>query len=352
MKAIVTGGAGFIGCNAAARFLRRGDEPVVIDNLSRPGATHNLEWLRGLGLRHFSYIDFSCTDEIRSLLDTHGDAGLILHLAGQTAVTASVVDPRLDFESNAIATFNLLEALRLSQMRVPLLYASTNKVYGAMDGLRVVAAGSRYAYADRVGIDESYPVDFHSPYGCSKGCADQYVHDYYRIYGIPTVVLRQSCIYGYRQWGMEEQGWIAWFMIASAFDRPITLFGDGRQARDVLFIDDLLDAYDAAWRHIDRTAGRIYNIGGGPENVLSLLELLAFLERKRPGPVPYRRADWRPGDQRVFVSDITRARQELGWRPQIGWQDGLNRLYDWIALDASLTEFLHRESAATAACSQ
>jgi CDP-paratose 2-epimerase len=349
VKVIITGGSGFIGCNAAARVLGRSDEAVVLDNLSRPGASRNLEWLRSLGLQHFSSIDLRNHREIQALLEAHGDAGLVLHLAGQTAVTASVADPRADFESNALATFNLLEAMRLTGMRAPLIYASTNKVYGAMEDLRVIPNRRRYSYADIAGIDEGRSVDFHSPYGCSKGCADQYVHDYYRIYGMPTVVLRQSCIYGYRQWGIEDQGWIAWFMIASVFGRPITIFGDGRQVRDVLFIEDLLDAYDAVCRHIDRAAGKIYNIGGGPQNALSLLDLLEFLERKRSGPVPYRLADWRPGDQRVFVSDIGRAWRELGWHPKVSCQDGLDRLYDWISQDTALAEFLRADQFAAAA---
>src|SRR5579862_1357593 len=271
MKVIITGGAGFIGSNAAARVLGRGEEAVVFDNLSIPGAQQYLEWLRGRGLKHFLRIDVRDSRDTEMAFASHQDAGLILHLAGQVAVTTSVTDPRSDFEANALGTLNVLEALRLNRMAVPLIYSSTNKVYGGMEDLEVVQRDGRYAYADVPGgISESRGLDFHSPYGCSKGAGDQYVRDYFRIYGIPTVVFRQSCIYGYRQWGMEDQGWVAWFMIASNLGRPITVYGDGRQVRDLLFIEDLLDAYDAAWRHIDTAAGKVYNIGGGPRNVLSL----------------------------------------------------------------------------------
>ncbi len=341
MKVIITGGAGFIGCNAAERVLRRGDEVVVIDNMSRPGAHQNIEWLLGLGLQNFLPIDLRAADEMEMAFRNHQDADMILHLAGQVAVTTSVSDPRLDFESNALGTFNVLEAIRINHMRAALIYSSTNKVYGGMDDLKVLRDGNRYAYADLPkGVSEDRALDFHSPYGCSKGAADQYVRDYSRMYGIPTVVFRQSCIYGYRQWGMEDQGWVAWFMIAASLGRPITVFGDGCQVRDLLFIDDLLDAYDAAWRHIDVAAGRVYNIGGGSSNVLSLLDLLTFLERRRENPVSYQLAQWRPGDQRIYVSDIARARKELEWEPKVSCKEGLDRLYDWISRNSGLFDGL------------
>jgi CDP-paratose 2-epimerase len=342
MKVIITGGAGFIGCNAAARALKRGDEPVVIDNLSRPGTELNLNWLHKLGLRHFLRTDLRNARETQLAIDSHQDASLVLHLAGQVAVTTSVADPRLDFEGNALATFNVLEAMRLGGSSAPLFYASTNKVYGGMEDLEICMKDGRYGYAHQSsGISEERGLDFHSPYGCSKGAADQYVRDYFRIYGIPTVVFRQSCIYGYNQWGMEDQGWVAWFMIATRLGRPIKVYGDGRQVRDLLFIEDLLDAYDAALRHIDVAAGKVYNLGGGPRNVLSLLELLDFLGQQKHRPVEFDYASWRPGDQRVYISNIERAGRELGWHPKVSCRNGLHQLYDWIEKNVDLFESLN-----------
>jgi CDP-paratose 2-epimerase len=194
-----------------------------------------------------------------------------------------------------------------------------------------VERGGRYAYQSlATGVSEDRALDFHSPYGCSKGAADQYFIDYHRIYGLRTIVFRQSCIYGYRQFGAEDQGWVAWFMIASQLGRPITIYGDGKQVRDLLFIEDLLDAYDAAFSSPDRAVGKAFNIGGGPDNVLSLLELVAYIEKRRKEKLHYGSSDWRPGDQKVFVSDISRAQRELGWAPKITCQRGLELLYDWI----------------------
>ena len=332
MKVIVTGGAGFIGCNAADRYMRRGDEVVVIDDLSRRGAEKNLEWLRSRGKFTFERGDIRDERAMREIFQANKDAGLILHLAGQVAVTISVNDPRLDFDINALGTFNVLEAVRLAGIDAPLIYSSTNKVYGGMEDVGVTERDGRYSYADLPGgVSEERTLDFHSPYGCSKGAADQYVRDYHRIYGVRGVVFRQSCIYGYRQFGFEDQGWVAWFTIASLLGQPITVYGDGKQVRDILFVDDLVDAFEAAAQRIDVTAGRIYNIGGGPTNVISLLDLLAHLERRLGKRLKYERADWRPGDQRVFVSDISKAEKELGWSPRTSWEHGLDKLYEWVA---------------------
>lgn len=337
MKIIITGGAGFIGSNAASRYLKRGDDVVVIDDLSRAGVTRNLEWLKRQGKFTFLKLDIRNERHITEAFRSHADAGLILHLAGQTAVTTSVTDPRADFEANALGTFNVLEAARSASIAAPIIYSSTNKVYGGMEDANVVARDDRYAYADLPqGISEDRTLDFHSPYGCSKGAADQYVRDYHRIYGLNTVVFRQSCIYGYRQFGVEDQGWIAWFMIASQTNKSITVYGDGKQARDILFVDDLIDAYDAAAAHIQKAAGRVYNIGGGPNNVLSLINLLDYLERKQGSIIERKHADWRPGDQKVFVSDISRAGDELGWSPKIDCKQGLELLYDWISENRGL----------------
>ncbi len=332
MKTIITGGAGFIGSNAASRYLRRGHHVVVVDNLCREGVQKNLEWLQTQGSLEFVRLDIRRAGELAELFRKHRDADQVLHLAAQVAVTTSVTAPREDFEINALGTFNVLEAVRQAGITAPLLYSSTNKVYGEMTDVGVVEKNGRYSYQslDR-GVSESRNLDFHSPYGCSKGSADQYVIDYHRIYGLRTIVFRQSCIYGYRQFGAEDQGWIAWFMIASQLERPITVYGDGKQVRDILFIDDLLNAYDAAFAAGDAALGKAYNIGGGPENVISLLDLISYIEKRRGMKLPYGVSDWRPGDQKVFVSDIRRAQAELGWKPATGCVQGMELLYDWIS---------------------
>ena len=337
MKIIITGGAGFIGCNAASRYLKQGNEVVVIDDLSRVGAERNLEWLEPQGPLIFFRSDIRDAEQVNQIFQTHNDAALVLHLAGQVAVTTSVSDPRSDFEANALGTLNMLEAARSVSLQAPMIFASTNKVYGGLEGLEVVELEDRYALSDSSrGVSEDQSLDFHSPYGCSKGAADQYVHDYHRIYGLKTVVFRQSCIYGYRQFGVEDQGWVAWFMIAALLGRPITIYGDGKQVRDVLFIEDLLDAFDLAAANIERTSGRVYNVGGGSENVLSLRSLLNYLGQKRNQEVPFEYAGWRTGDQRVYVSDIARAQREFNWTPKTCVSQGLNLLFDWVSANREL----------------
>lgn len=337
MKTIITGGAGFIGSNAASRYLQRGHHVVIVDNLWREGVRKNLEWLRPQGLLTFVPLDIRQADELAELFREHCDADQVLHLAAQVAVTTSVTSPREDFEINACGTFNVLEAMRLAAMTAPVLYSSTNKVYGEMTDIAAVERNGRYSYQSLpLGVPEERNLDFHSPYGCSKGAADQYVIDYQRIYGLRTIVFRQSCIYGYRQFGAEDQGWIAWFMIASQLGSPITVYGDGKQVRDVLFIDDLLDAYDAAFAAGERVTGRAYNIGGGPNNVLSLLELLAYIEKRQKRKLPHKVADWRPGDQKAFISDIRRAQADLKWSPKISCERGMDQLYDWVAANLDL----------------
>lgn len=337
MKTIITGGAGFIGSNAASRYLRRGHHVVVVDNLCRNGVQTNLEWLRPQGSLEFVRLDIRDTDGLEALFRRHADAGHVLHLAAQVAVTTSVIDPREDFQVNALGTFNVLEAMRRAKMEATVLYSSTNKVYGEMTEVGVVEKDGRYCYQSLpYGVPEHRNLDFHSPYGCSKGAADQYVIDYHRIYGLRTIVFRQSCIYGYRQFGAEDQGWIAWFMIATQLGRPITVYGDGKQVRDVLFIEDLLDAYDAAFAAGGAAVGKAFNIGGGPSNILSLLELIEYIEKRQKRKLPYGRAGWRPGDQKVFVSDIRRAQTELGWAPKTNCSQGLELLYDWIDSNKAL----------------
>src|SRR3954453_19819557 len=266
MKWIITGGAGFIGCHAAARFHRDGHGVVVVDNLSRRGADVNLAWLRERGLADFVRADVRDARAMGDLMARHADAACVLHLAGQVAVTTSVADPRADFEANALGTLNVLEAVRTAAGGGPaVLYSSTNKVYGDLEHVRVVERDGRYAYADRpFGVDESEPMVCCSPYGCSKGAGDQYVRDYARIYGMKTVVFRQSCIYGTRQFGIEDQGWIAWFCVAATMGKPFTIFGDGKQIRDTLWVGDLVNAYEKALERISTVSGEVFNMGGGP----------------------------------------------------------------------------------------
>jgi CDP-paratose 2-epimerase len=335
---LITGGAGFIGSNYVDRLLARGERVTVFDNLSRVGAGVNLQWLRdNHGETAFQLVVADLQDAA-TLTAVTRDVDVIVHLAGQVAVTSSVRQPRKDFQDNALGTFNVLEAARLSERTSLLIYASTNKVYGRMQDVRIVEAERRYQYADLPhGIPEGQPLDFHSPYGCSKGAGDQYVRDYYRIYGLPTVVFRQSCIYGPRQFGVEDQGWLAWFVIASFLGDAITIYGDGKQVRDVLYIEDLLDVYDAARDHIDRVAGEVYNIGGGPENTISIWqEFGPLLQRHAGRELPVERGEWRPGDQRVYISDIRKAGHELGWKPWVGVEEGLERLYQWVSQNRAL----------------
>ncbi|OIN92267.1 MAG: CDP-paratose 2-epimerase [Anaerolineae bacterium CG1_02_58_13] len=263
---------------------------------------------------------------------------MIVHLAGQVAVTTSVINPRDDFENNALGTFNVIEAARLSGRNPIVVYASTNKVYGGMDDVEVAEDATRWHYkALPFGASESQPLDFHSPYGVSKGCGDQYVRDYHRIYGLPTVVFRQSCVYGPRQMGIEDQGWVAWFVIAAVTEQPITIYGDGKQIRDLLHVSDLIRAYDLAVEKIDVAAGQVYNLGGGPSNTLAIwTEFGPLLEELTGHPIPVARGDWRPGDQRVFVADVRKAARELGWSPKVGVEEGVRKLFEWVRENRNL----------------
>lgn len=330
-KTLIIGGAGFIGCNAAKRYMDAGDNVVIFDNLSRKGGRENLEWLKEQGLSEVVIGDIRRYDDVRNFFKKHRDTDNVFHMAAQVAVTTSVSNPREDFEINALGTFNVLEAMREYLHDALLIFASTNKVYGGMEKIGVCLRNNKYEYKNLPnGIDENMPLDFHSPYGCSKGCADQYVRDYSRIYGLRTVVLRQSCIYGYRQFGIEDQGWVAWFTIAAALEHPIIIYGDGKQARDVLFIDDLLDAFEAITSDRDKRSWQIYNIGGGPDNTMSLLELKDFLESLTGRKIECSFTDWRPGDQMVFVSNIKRAKEWMNWSPKVSPKEGVLKLYDWV----------------------
>jgi len=328
---VITGGAGFIGVNAAEAFIRDGWHVILFDNLSRKGTDLNLRCLQQRFPAECEFVLGDIRYDYFSLLHAVGRAELVLHLAAQVAVTTSITRPIEDFEINARGTFNVLEAIRESGNKPLVIYSSTNKVYGGMPEVVCVKDATRYRFRDfPEGIAEDRPLDFHSPYGCSKGAADQYVHDYGRIYGIPSVVFRQSCIYGQRQFGVEDQGWVAWFSIAALLERPITIFGDGLQMRDLLHVDDLVAAYKLAAADPARTAGAIYNMGGGPSRTLSLLELLAFLEDRLAKKIPVSHAEPRAGDQPVFVADIRKIERELGWRPTIDPLPGVELLLDWL----------------------
>ena len=329
---IITGGAGFIGTNYAARLISRGDQVVIFDNLSRVGTPGNIEWLKNtFGEESFQFINGDVRD-IKAIGPAVQQADQILHLAAQVAVTTSVEDPRTDFEINALGTLNVLEAARMSSKNPPLIYASTNKVYGDLEDVEVAEGEDNYYFPNHPdGIGENQIMDFHSPYGCSKGAGDQYVRDYHRIYGLPTVVFRQSCIYGPHQFGIEDQGWVAWFVIAAVTGRPITIYGDGKQVRDLLYVDDLMEAYDLALAHIDKTAGQIYNIGGGRDNTISIWKEFGPLLVKELGQeIPVSWENWRPGDQRVFIADLKKAKHDLEWEPEVDVETGIRKLFAWV----------------------
>lgn len=329
---LITGGAGFIGSNYVHRLLKRGEKVTIYDNLSRAGAKRNLAWLQEtFGEKAFNLVVGDVREAVL-LSAACREAEVIVHLAAQVAVTTSVSLPREDFEVNALGTFNVLEGARLSGRKPIVLYASTNKVYGAMENVRVEEQATRWRYKDMpMGCPESHPLDFHSPYGCSKGAGDQYVRDYARIYDLPTVVMRQSCIYGPRQFGIEDQGWLAWMIIAAVTGRPLTIYGDGKQVRDVLHIDDLLDSYDIAISQIDQARGQVYNLGGGLQNSISIwIEFGALLERLLGHPISIKQGDWRQGDQKVFIADIRKAERELGWKPKVGVEQGVRLLFEWV----------------------
>ena len=334
MKTLITGGAGFIGTNTADRLLGEAQQVVIVDDLSRRGSERNLQWLRE---RHgefpFHQIDVRNYDALRSAFREHAPLDLVLHFAAQVAVTTSVQDPRTDFEINALGTLNVLEAVRELDHDPVLLYSSTNKVYGALPQLHVIEDEQRYRYADLpLGVSESTPLDLYSPYGCSKGSADQYVRDYHRMYGMRTVVFRNSCIYGTRQFGIEDQGWLAWFVIAAVKGTPITIYGNGKQVRDLLYVDDLVDAMLRASAKIEKTQGQVYNIGGGVANSVSVwLEIEPILSELLGREIPVSYEDWRPGDQPIYISDITKAREDFAWQPKTGVDEGLRRLFGWVS---------------------
>ncbi len=330
---LITGGAGFIGCNLADRLLSDGRSVRVYDCLARPGAERNLQWLRQ---RHGHRLQVLRADirDPEALRRAVSDITTVFHFAAQVAVTTSLERPGDDFAVNAGGTLNLLETVRQNGKSVRLIFTSTNKVYGALDDIPLQATDTRYQPGDRLaasGIAEDRPLAFHSPYGCSKGAADQYVLDYARSFGLPHAVFRMSCIYGPHQHGTEDQGWVAHFLIRAITGVPIVIYGDGRQVRDLLYVDDLVTALLQAEAALPSIAGEAFNIGCGPANTISLNELIETIG-ELPGVRPSVRYDsWRVGDQRWYVSDTRKFTRMTGWRPTVRAGDGIRRLYDWLA---------------------
>jgi len=334
-KAVVTGGAGFVGTNLTARLVEDGCRVAVVDDLSRPGVDENARWLQSTFGRRVEVLVADIGDHwaLRRALD---GAGEVYHLAAQVAVTTSLDDPSADFRVNAQGTLGLLEELRRLDEPPFLLFTSTNKVYGTLPQLELRRRGDRWEPTDVAirnrGLSESLPLDFCTPYWCSKGAADQYVLDYAKSYGIPSVVFRMSCIYGPHQHGNEDQGWVAHFALRALEGLPITLYGDGAQVRDLLYVDDLVEAMQLAREHIRELAGRPFNLGGGPANAVSLLQVVEQL-RSLGTPVELGLAEERPGDQRYYVADTTRFREATGWRPLVDAQDGIERLHRWLSAE-------------------
>jgi CDP-paratose 2-epimerase len=330
---LITGGAGFIGTNLADYLLRTGKKVLIFDNLSRAGVEQNLKWLQA---NHKSRVQFQKGDILnrRAIEKAVAQASHIFHFAAQVAVTTSLINPIEDFEINARGTLNLLEAIRAQPMPPSVIYTSTNKVYGDMADVKLESVKGRYEPANELcrksGFDEERSLAFHSPYGCSKGAACQYVLDYSRTFGVRTAVFRMSCIYGPHQFGNEDQGWVAHFLIKALRGDPITIYGDGRQVRDILFVEDLVNAFMLAWANIEDISGQAFNMGGGPSNTISLLELLEVISELRGHSIPVEFSDWRTADQRYYVSDTRKFSAATGWRPRINVRQGIGRLYRWL----------------------
>ena len=337
-KILITGGCGFIGANTAEFYLKEGYKVVVIDNLSRVGSEYNLAWLKSLkGELFFENIDIRNYDSILKVFKQE-IPDLVLHLASQTTVTGSIINPREDFEINALGTFNVLEAIKNASPKSSLIYSSTNKVMGDLSGIPIKEEKTRYVLKKLKGISEKQPLEFCTPYGCSKGAGDQYVLDYARIYNLNTVVFRQSCIYGPRQFGVEGQGWLAWIVNALAFNQPINLYGNGKQVRDVLYIDDLVNAYNLAFTNINKTKGKAYTIGGSNKFSISILEFLGILENVSDKKITYTIKPWRQADQKVYISDISSAKKDFKWSPKVTPTEGIKMMYEWILKNKNLIE--------------
>lgn len=336
MKYLITGGCGFVGSNMAREVINRKEELVVFDNLYRYGSAQNLEWLKSVGDFTFHYGDIRNYNDVEMVVKTY-KPDVIFHLAGQVAMTTSLQNPRLDFEVNTMGTHNLLEAVRKYDAEAIIIYSSTNKVYGDFEEMDFAEEKTRYISSEYPnGFGESLHLDFHSPYGCSKGAADQYLLDYHRMFDLKTVVFRHSSMYGANQHATYDQGWIGWFCQkaletkAGTLKESFTISGNGKQVRDVLYVDDVVNCYFKAMEHIETTQGQVYNIGGGIDNSLSLLELFAMLDEKLGIKMNYREIDWRESDQKIFVADNTKITKATGWMPMISKSEGIDRMLEWL----------------------
>lgn len=337
MKLLITGGCGFLGSNLASDALSRGDELVVFDNLYRNGSRENLPWLQAHGSFIFEHGDIRNQNDITQIVQSF-KPDAIFHLAGQVAMTTSIANPRMDFEVNVMGTHNLLEAVRQHAPDAIVVYSSTNKVYGDLEQYTYSETDTRYQCNERPnGFNEQTQLDFHSPYGCSKGSADQYMLDYARIFGLKTVVFRHSSMYGGRQFASYDQGWIGWFCQKAVesskglLKEPFTISGNGKQVRDVLHADDMKRLYQATLTNIDQAKGQAFNIGGGIENSLSLLELFTLLEQIVNTKLNYTKLPVRESDQRVFVADLTKAKQLLNWQPMVSAPAGVAKMVEWVS---------------------
>jgi CDP-paratose 2-epimerase len=356
MKILITGGAGFIGSHAAEFYARNRHDVVVFDNLSRgsmmTGAANTIRYQWDY-LGQYANVKLTLGDvrNFEQLIKAASDADVIIHCAGQTAVTTSIIDPRLDFEINALGTFNVLEAASKLKKKPTVIFCSTNKVYGKnINLISILKQTSRYSFSkqSKNGISEQFSVDSceHSPYGCSKLTGDMYMQEYGLSRGLKVGIFRMSCIYGARQFGVEDQGWLAWFVIAALLGKPLVIYGDGRQVRDVLYVSDLVRIFDTFIKSPKKFG--IFNTGGGLKNTLSLLELVSQLERRLSKKIKLSYEDWRPSDQKVYVSNITKAKKELGWAPQVSVEEGLTCLIDWTQENMKLFKLLHRSREGTA----
>jgi CDP-paratose 2-epimerase len=336
MKYLITGGCGFLGTNIASELLRKGEETLIFDNLSRLGSTQNLAWLQSQGAVTFIHGDIRNTNDVTRTIKAN-QPEVVFHLAGQVAMITSIADPRLDFEVNAGGSFNLLNAVRQHSPASTIIYSSTNKVYGDLEQFRYEETATRYRCLDKPdGFDESVNLDFHSPYGASKGSADQYMLDFARIYGLKTIVFRHSSMYGGRQFATYDQGWLGWFAAQAiaikngALQEPFTISGNGKQVRDLLYASDTVALYVQAAAHSEALKGQAFNIGGGPDNSSSLLELFAFLEAELAIQMTFRQTPARQSDQRVFVADNSKIERFIGWKPQVSKQAGIRNMLEWL----------------------
>lgn len=337
MKYLITGGCGFLGSNIASEILKRGDELIIFDSLYRFGSYQNKEWLEGQGEFEFIHGDIRNTNDVERTIKSH-KPDVIYHLAGQVAMTTSIADPRMDFEVNVGGSFNLLNAVRLYSPQSTIIYSSTNKVYGDLEQFEYEETDTRYKCIDKPdGFDEKVTLDFHSPYGTSKGSADQYMLDFARIYGLKTAVFRHSSMFGGRQFATYDQGWLGWFtqkaieIKTNTLKEPFTISGNGKQVRDLLYASDCVDLYLKASEKIETIKGQAFNIGGGMENSSSLLELFSFLEFELDIKMTYTQLPPRESDQRVFVADITKAKELIGWEPKVSKEEGIRKMIEWVS---------------------